>query len=70
MRSSTIRTVAKVLVAAFVVGAVLALAGRSIAPDVPLAAWVFWCALALAGFDRRSVPELSEICACLRPQPI
>ena len=44
------RTAAKVLLAAGVLAAVLAMAGRSLAPSVPVATWVFWCALGLAAF--------------------
>jgi len=48
--SPTIRTAARALVAAVVVAAVLALAGRHIAPGVPSAIWVLWCALGLLAF--------------------
>jgi len=50
MFNSRLRTAAKILFAAMVIGAVLTLAGRSIAPGIPLGRWVFWCALGLAAF--------------------
>lgn len=46
----TVRTAAKALVAAVVIAAVLALAGRHLAPRVASATWVLWCALGLLAF--------------------
>ena len=48
--SSTTRTTAKLLAAAVVIGVVLVLAGRHIAPRVPSGTWVLWCALGLCAF--------------------
>jgi len=36
---------ARVLLAVLAIGAVLALAGRSLAPQVPAATWLMWCAV-------------------------
>lgn len=36
---------ARVLLAVLAIGAVLALAGRSLAPQVPTATWLLWCAV-------------------------
>lgn len=38
-----VRTMAKALAAAAALSALFALAGRSLAPAVPLQAWLLWC---------------------------
>jgi hypothetical protein len=40
----------KLVLIVVVVGAVLGIAGRHVAPSVPLATWLFWCGLGLVAF--------------------
>ena len=49
------KVVAKVVIAAVLVAAVVAVAGRNLAPSTPLATLLFWCMVVLATFILVSV---------------
>ena len=49
------KVVAKVLIAAVLVAVVVGVAGRNLAPSMPLATLFFWCMVVLAGFILVSV---------------
>jgi hypothetical protein len=40
----------KVLLAAVLIGAVFGIAGRSLAPSMPLATWLLWCSAVVGAF--------------------
>ena len=47
---SRAKVAAKVLLAATLIGVVVVVAGRSLAPAMPLATLLFWCVVVLGGF--------------------